>query len=115
VREREIIYTEQEEHMKHKQQTKEWPGQHRYAANMEQMDGWTCIRHTVSYTAHLPSFPTAHITKELTFYFKTYRLGKRRGDLRMFQQSEEMWHVFPLPITLKNQDGSITPLLITAT
>jgi hypothetical protein len=68
------------------------------------MDGWTDgpALDTVSYTSPSHLSPTAYITKELTFYFKTYRLGRRVGDLHMFQQSEEMlWHIFTLPITLQ--------------
>lgn len=56
---------------------------------------------TVSYTSPSHISATAYVTKELQFYYKTYRLGRRVGDIRMLQQSEEMlWHIFPLPINL---------------
>lgn len=42
---------------------------------------------------------TAYIKKQLQFYSKTYRLGRRVGDVHTFQQPEEMLF-FPLPITL---------------
>jgi len=44
---------------------------------------------------------SAYVKKELQFHYKTYRLGRRVGDVRTFQQSEGMlWHIFPLPLTL---------------